>query len=83
MAVGIARAALAASPEYSQTHEQFGKPICKFQAIEVFGNNGYSTGDPVECFFCDAKLTEIGEGASEIQRMVMVRELLKENEVRR
>lgn len=48
------------------------------QAIQVFGGNGYSTEYPVERFFRDAKLCEIGEGTSEIQRMVIARELVKE-----
>jgi alkylation response protein AidB-like acyl-CoA dehydrogenase len=48
------------------------------QAIQVFGGNGYSTEYPVERFFRDAKLCEIGEGTSEIQRIVIARELLRE-----
>jgi len=48
------------------------------QAIQVFGGNGYSTEYPVERFFRDAKLCEIGEGTSEIQRLVIARELMKE-----
>jgi alkylation response protein AidB-like acyl-CoA dehydrogenase len=137
MAVGIAQAALDASLVYSQTREQFGKPIAKFQAIQfkladmgteiaaarhlvydaaaakdrgervtkisamaklyasevamrattqaiqVYGGNGYSSEYPVERFFRDAKLCEIGEGTSEIQRMVIARELLRENEIAR
>jgi len=53
------------------------------QAIQVYGGNGYSTEYPVERFFRDAKLCEIGEGTSEIQRMVIARELMKEYPVRR
>jgi alkylation response protein AidB-like acyl-CoA dehydrogenase len=137
MAVGLAQAALDASIEYSQSREQFGRPISKFQAIQfkladmateiaaarhlvydsavtkdkgekltkisamaklyasevamrattqaiqVFGGNGYSTEYPVERFFRDAKLCEIGEGTSEIQRIVIAREVLKENELRK
>lgn len=49
------------------------------QAIQVYGGNGYSTEYPVERFFRDAKLCEIGEGTSEIQRIVIARELLKES----
>ena len=132
MAVGIAQAALDASIDYSETREQFGKPITRFQAIQfqladmateitaarhlvydaavtkdkgekltrvsamaklfasevamrattqaiqVYGGNGYSTEYPVERFFRDAKLCEIGEGTSEIQRIVIARELLKD-----
>jgi len=53
------------------------------QAIQVFGGNGYSTEYPVERFFRDAKLCEIGEGTSEIQRLVIARELMKEYPVNR
>ncbi len=47
-------------------------------AIQIFGGNGYSREYPVERYWRDAKLTEIGEGTSEIQRIVIARELLKE-----
>ena len=53
------------------------------QAIQVYGGNGYSTEYPVERFFRDAKLCEIGEGTSEIQRLVIARELLRDYPVRR
>ncbi len=46
-------------------------------AIQIFGGNGYSREYPVERYWRDAKLTEIGEGTSEIQRMVIAREVLK------
>ena len=48
------------------------------KAVQVFGSNGYSKEYPVERFFRDAKITEIDEGTSEIQRLVISRELLKE-----
>ncbi|MCZ6791318.1 MAG: acyl-CoA dehydrogenase family protein, partial [Candidatus Dadabacteria bacterium] len=41
---------------------------------------GYTTDYPVERFFRDAKITEIYEGTSEIQRIVIARETLKEIE---
>lgn len=47
-------------------------------AIQIFGGNGYSREFPVERYWRDAKLTEIGEGTSEIQRIVISREILKE-----
>ena len=47
-------------------------------AIQIFGGNGYSREYPVERYWRDAKLTEIGEGTSEIQRIVIAREVLKE-----
>jgi alkylation response protein AidB-like acyl-CoA dehydrogenase len=48
------------------------------KAIQVHGSNGYSKEYPVERFFRDAKITEIYEGTSEIQRLVISRELVKE-----
>ena len=45
------------------------------QAIQIFGGYGYVKEYPVERFFRDAKVTEIYEGTSEIQRIVIAREL--------
>ena len=45
------------------------------QAIQVFGGYGYIKDYPVERLFRDAKVTEIYEGTSEIQRLVIAREL--------
>ncbi len=47
-------------------------------AIQIHGGAGYMTDHPVERFFRDAKLMEIGEGTSQIQRLVIARELLRE-----
>jgi alkylation response protein AidB-like acyl-CoA dehydrogenase len=130
LAVGLAQAALDASIPYSQTREQFGRPIGTFQgvafmvadmateidaarslvwkaawlkdqgrdyglvaaeaklfasevsaratnaAIQIHGGYGYTTDYPVERFMRDAKLTEIGEGTSQIQRLVIARKIL-------
>jgi alkylation response protein AidB-like acyl-CoA dehydrogenase len=46
------------------------------QAVQIHGGAGYISEFPVERIFRDAKLTEIGEGTSEIQRLVIARELL-------
>jgi alkylation response protein AidB-like acyl-CoA dehydrogenase len=46
------------------------------RAVQIHGGAGYITEFPVERIFRDAKLTEIGEGTSEIQRMVIAREIL-------
>ena len=48
------------------------------KAIQILGGYGYTKDYPVERFFRDAKICEIGEGTSEIQRMVIAREILKE-----
>jgi hypothetical protein len=45
-------------------------------AIQVFGGYGYVKDYPVEKYYRDAKLCTIGEGTSEIQRMVIARQLL-------
>ncbi len=47
-------------------------------AIQILGGYGYCKDYPVERFFRDAKLTQIFEGANQIQRIVVGRELLKE-----
>jgi butyryl-CoA dehydrogenase len=47
------------------------------KAIQVHGGNGYSREYPVERYFRDAKLMEIGEGTSEIQRTVIARDILR------
>ncbi|UMU15007.1 acyl-CoA dehydrogenase family protein [Bacillus velezensis] len=50
------------------------------QAIQIHGGFGYMKECGVERMLRDAKLMEIGEGTSEIQRMVIARQLLKRNE---
>jgi alkylation response protein AidB-like acyl-CoA dehydrogenase len=45
------------------------------QAIQIFGGYGYISEYPVERLFRDAKVTELYEGTSEIQRIVIAREL--------
>jgi alkylation response protein AidB-like acyl-CoA dehydrogenase len=47
------------------------------KAIQIHGGYGYTKDYPVERMFRDVKLTEIGEGTSEIQRLVIAREILK------
>ncbi len=129
-AVGIARAALEASLEYSKQRVQFGRPIAANQAIQfmladmatevdaarlltlnaallkdqgvrhtkesamaklyasevamrssikgvqIFGGYGYMMDYPAQRFMRDAKVTEIYEGTSEVQRMVIANALL-------
>ena len=48
------------------------------KAIQIHGGYGYTKEYPVERMFRDAKICEIGEGTSEVQRMVIARQLLKE-----
>lgn len=48
---------------------------CAKEAIQIHGGMGYSKEMPLERYFRDAKITEIYEGTSEIQRMVIARSL--------
>lgn len=48
------------------------------QALQIFGGNGYVKDYPVERHFRDARITEIYEGTSEIQRLVIAANVLKE-----
>uniref|UniRef100_E6QL73 Acyl-CoA dehydrogenase n=1 Tax=mine drainage metagenome TaxID=410659 RepID=E6QL73_9ZZZZ len=50
--------------------------ICN-DAVQLFGGYGFIKDYPVEKFYRDVKLCTIGEGTSEIQRMVIAREILK------
>jgi alkylation response protein AidB-like acyl-CoA dehydrogenase len=47
--------------------------FCTHAAIQIHGGMGYSKEYPVERYFRDAKITEIYEGTSEIQRLVISR----------
>jgi alkylation response protein AidB-like acyl-CoA dehydrogenase len=47
------------------------------EAVQIFGGYGYMKDYPVEKLFRDAKVTEIYEGTSEIQRIVIARDLLR------
>ena len=132
LALGMARGAHDAALKYAQQREQFGKPLCEFQAVQfmladmatqidaaamliyraawmkdtgrnvtkesamaklfaseigvevadkalqIFGGYGYVKDFPVEKYYRDMKLCTIGEGTSEIQRIVIARELLKQ-----
>jgi alkylation response protein AidB-like acyl-CoA dehydrogenase len=55
---------------------EVGRFVC-YQAIQIFGGYGYLSDYPVERYFRDVKLCEIGEGTSEIQRLLIARELLR------
>jgi alkylation response protein AidB-like acyl-CoA dehydrogenase len=52
------------------------------EAIQVLGGYGFTTEFPVERYFRDAKVTEIYEGTSEVQRLVIARNILAEHEGR-
>ena len=48
------------------------------KALQIHGGYGYTKEYPVERFYRDIKICEIGEGTSEIQRMIIARHLLRE-----
>ncbi|MFK5957000.1 MAG: acyl-CoA dehydrogenase family protein [Planctomycetota bacterium] len=50
---------------------------CTYEAIQIFGGNGYSREYPVERMYRDAKLCTIGEGTSEVQQIIISRDVLK------
>jgi len=45
------------------------------EAVQIFGGYGYTKDFPVEKFYRDAKLCTIGEGTSEIQKLVIARSI--------
>ena len=47
------------------------------EAVQIFGGYGYTKDFPVEKFYRDSKLCTIGEGTSEIQKLVISRNVLK------
>ena len=49
---------------------------CSTEAIQIFGGYGYTKDFPVEKFYRDSKLCTIGEGTSEIQKLVIARNIL-------
>ncbi|MCW1928914.1 acyl-CoA dehydrogenase [Bhargavaea beijingensis] len=50
---------------------------CAIEGVQVYGGYGYTEDYPVERYFRDAKVTQIYEGTSEIQRMVISKHLTK------
>jgi alkylation response protein AidB-like acyl-CoA dehydrogenase len=54
--------------------------MCSREAVQILGGYGYTADYPVERFYRDAKITEIYEGTSEIQRLVISREILRQAE---
>jgi alkylation response protein AidB-like acyl-CoA dehydrogenase len=51
--------------------------FCTYEAIQILGADGYSSKYPAERYYRDMKLCEIGEGTSEVQRIVIAREVFK------
>lgn len=46
------------------------------EAVQIFGGYGYTKDFPAEKYYRDSKLCTIGEGTSEIQKLVIAREVL-------
>ena len=47
------------------------------KAVQIFGGKGYMEDCPAQRYLRDAKLCEIGEGTSEVQRMILARHLVR------
>ena len=78
--IGISQRALDESVKYSQERETFGADQTMkitTDAVQIFGGYGYLGEYPVEKLMRDAKLLQIYEGTSQIQRVVIARHLLK------
>ncbi len=76
MAAGGSRASLEASQAKLFASTAANKVA--FDAVQIHGGNGYIREFPVERYYRDARVTEIYEGTSEVQRLVIARNLLKE-----
>jgi len=66
--------------EISAMAKYYASEICVSvanDAVQVFGGYGYTKDFPVEKFYRDSKLCTIGEGTSEIQKLVIAREILR------
>ncbi len=50
---------------------------CATESVQIFGGYGYTKDFPAEKYYRDSKLCTIGEGTSEIQKLVIAREILK------
>jgi alkylation response protein AidB-like acyl-CoA dehydrogenase len=48
------------------------------KAVQIHGGYGYVTDFPVERYMRDAKIAEIGEGTSEVQRMIIAKSILRD-----
>jgi alkylation response protein AidB-like acyl-CoA dehydrogenase len=48
-----------------------------YDAVQIFGGYGYIQDYPVERFYRDTRLTTLGAGTSEVQRLIIANEVLK------
>lgn len=66
--------------EASAKAKYYASEVCvavSTEAVQIFGGYGYTKDFPVEKYYRDSKLCTIGEGTSEIQKLVIAREILK------
>ena len=69
------------STKLSAMGKYYASEICvqiSNDAVQIFGGYGYTKDFPVEKYYRDSKLCTIGEGTSEIQKIVIAREILKD-----
>lgn len=48
-----------------------------YDALQIYGGYGYTSEFPVECYARDAQITTLYEGTSEIQRLIIARDILQ------
>ena len=71
-------------PRYSKESamaKYFAAEACMYsvrEAVQIYGGYGYTKDYPAEKYWRDAKLCTIGEGTSEIQRLVIAKQLLRD-----
>jgi alkylation response protein AidB-like acyl-CoA dehydrogenase len=53
--------------------------VCSSDLLQILGGYGYIKDFPVERYYRDARITTIYEGTSEIQRLIIAREILKQH----
>ena len=89
MSIAAARALLHETARASNDRLNFNAAMTKLfasetvmyvtnEAVQIFGGYGYMRDYPVEKLFRDAKVMEIYEGTSEIQRIIIARELYRD-----
>lgn len=70
------------STKYSAMAKLYASEVavrCANESVQIHGGYGYTKEYPAEKYYRDSKLCTIGEGTSEIQKLVISREILKEN----
>jgi alkylation response protein AidB-like acyl-CoA dehydrogenase len=65
----------------TRARRNFSTPPHSFRCRQIFGGNGYNTSYPVEKLMRDAKIYQIYEGTSQIQRLIVSRDILADNSI--